>query len=76
MVTEAILLGLIDQLQRANELIEEQKDNLELLEEIGEDTTQERTSLNQVIEKRDRIMAAVAKRMPKQTSQKPQTPKR
>jgi len=64
MVSEDILLGLIDQLETANKLIDEQKDNLDLLEEIGENTAEERAALNAAIEKRDRIMKAVAKRMP------------
>jgi len=66
MVSEDILLGLIDQLETANKLIDEQKDNLDLLEEIGENTAEERAALNAAIEKRDRVMAAVAKRMPNQ----------
>lgn len=64
MVSESLLNLMTQQLIDADKLIEEQKDNLAFLEEIGENIAEERAALNAAMVKRDRIFTALAKRMP------------
>ena len=62
MVSEEIFDALTRQLVAADKLIDEQEDNLDLLDEIGADSTEERAQLTRAIEKRNLVFDALSKR--------------
>lgn len=65
MLPVAEINALIEQLKRADELIDAQKSRIEFLSDSGEDVTEFQTNLSRAIEKRNRMEEALKKQVAK-----------